>query len=569
MQLPNLVERIATSNSPPSFLSWYTLVQCCSHMFFADPARNVIFRDARTRHMKRRAFLSSAATIGAATLLLPRALGNTVQRLSPDRADALLRALVDEAVRAGATYADARFTSSRQQSMQVRKDVPYSALDSRSQGIAIRVYKDGNWGFAASADAETADPRALAATACLLASEAGALATVPFSREGRLTGKAVTWSAPFEIDPFSLPVKEKADFLISLLQPAAKNSKVAYTVANLFQMKRETRFFSSLDASVTQTFMTVYPNFAVTAFDGSRRRIDSRSGSTEPAAGGYELLSKHPFDTEIWKTADEAMEMQQAAALTAGDYDLILDPSFFWRILYDTLLPHLDPVVIHGMSGDVPSTPLVPPAGIGSAVVASDLLSLSFDNTLARGLASCGWDDAGRPSSAGTLVKNGIVTGLPYSEEFAASGASSAGSTRAPGWSSAPRFAMPNIVATPAEGGKSLEEMIANTERGILFSGKGQTQHTVNRRWFRASPQAAWLVVNGKRAGMVRDFAIDSALHYFWTMLSEIGGPQDLRSGGDLFPQAANPAWDMPFSVAVPPARFSRIALVSTLEERK
>ena len=128
---------------------------------------------------------------------------------------------------------------------------------------------------------------------------------------------------------------------------------------------------------------------------------------------------------------------------------------------------------------------------------------------------------------------------------------------------------MPNIVASPAEGGKSLEEMIANTERGILFSGKGVTQHTINRRWFRSSPQAAWLVLNGKRAGMVRDFAIDSALHYFWTMLSEIGGSQDLRGGGDLFPQAGNAAWDMPFTVAVPPARFSRISLVSTLEERK
>jgi predicted Zn-dependent protease len=261
--------------------------------------------------------------------------------------------------------------------------------------------------------------------------------------------------------------------------------------------------------------------------------------------------------------------MQQAASVPTGEYDLILDPSYFSRVLLETLLPQLDPMTVHGLSGDVPAAPLFGAADIGSAQVASELLNLRYDNTLAQGLATFGWDDAGRPAGSGDFVRNGVLAGLPWCEEIPAAGNPAHGSSRAGVWSAAPRFSMPNIVVAPAANGRSLDDMIANTERGILLSGKGTTERSVNRRWFRGDAQAAWLIEKGKKTRAVRDYAVDAALHYFWSKLSEIGGTKDARLCGDLFPQNAHANWELPFSLSMPPARFTRISVLNRQEEAR
>src|SRR5512147_1134458 len=104
-------------------------------------------------HMKRRSFLKTLSLAGCAALLPDLPLRARTESLTlPSDPNALLKSLIDAALAAGASYADARLIHLRNQAIQVRKDQPFSINDFESAGVALRVYKGGNWGFTASSE---------------------------------------------------------------------------------------------------------------------------------------------------------------------------------------------------------------------------------------------------------------------------------------------------------------------------------------------------------------------------------------------------------------------------------
>ncbi|MDQ3867064.1 MAG: TldD/PmbA family protein, partial [Actinomycetota bacterium] len=69
------------------------------------------------------------------------------------------RAAIDEAVFAGARYADARALTRRAQSVSTRNRELESISDGDSEGIGVRVLVDGAWGFACDRRLSTAGAR--------------------------------------------------------------------------------------------------------------------------------------------------------------------------------------------------------------------------------------------------------------------------------------------------------------------------------------------------------------------------------------------------------------------------
>ena len=55
---------------------------------------------------------------------------------------------LDDAVAAGAAYADARAVTRRSQNVSTKNRAVDSVSDSESEGIGVRVLVDGAWGFA-------------------------------------------------------------------------------------------------------------------------------------------------------------------------------------------------------------------------------------------------------------------------------------------------------------------------------------------------------------------------------------------------------------------------------------
>jgi len=514
--------------------------------------------------MKRRLFLQSLSLAGLGAFLEPISSSVSAQAFRPiSNPESLLQSVVDAAISHGAEYADARYIVQDTLSFQVRRDQLYSSTSSTIGGVGLRVYKNGNWGYAAHNQPEALTPATLAQQATDLATLAGKIRTVELRHELRLQGKKVKWESSFKTDPFTISRKDIIDFLTHLASIPISRDEIAYSVVNFFSMKKHSLYVNSLDGQAEQLQISTYPNFGITAFDKSNGRIDSRSSMLEPRAAGYESLMEHDFAEEMQQAMYEVLEYQQAPVIQTSEYDVIIDPSVLWRILFETLLPQLDVHSILSLDGEYPGTKFVHPDSFGKALIEGANLSLQFDNTLRHGLASSGWDDAGNVSSAGDIVKDGILVAVPGADEFTSDTLPFLGSTmKSAAWQGAPRFAMPNIIFPANPSGKSLEDMVSNVEKGILLTGRGSILLSGDRRQFRSTSQLAWLIENGKRKHMVRDCVLDSSILYFWNMLGEIGGAQNEMIGGDLFPQNNNPLWETPFSISTPPARFNKISII-------
>jgi TldD protein len=518
--------------------------------------------------IQRRTFLKGIGAAGATAMLPAGFLHTTVAAPRAESPDETLTALLDAAASQGAEYAEARSVFLQNQSMQARRDQLYSISDVESGGFALRVYKGGNWGFVSVGTSETIDVKKIAGRACAMAAAIGAFQRVPLRTSDRVSSGSHTWRTPKAVDPFSLGLKQKADFLLGLSSRPLKYDDIAYSVANLFCAKRESRYRNSLGGAVEQEQFFVYPNFAVTMFDASTRRIDSRTGRMEAVSGGFEACTETDFVGEIESAIGELREYAAAKALETGEYDLIVDPSHLWRLFYDSLATALDPQTLAGLDGGSPRNALFTMSDIGRKLFEAPGLNIDFDNQLAGGLASTGWDDAGHAAARGTIMQEGTLTALPGADEFDPdAGAGGPAIARSGGWQSPPRFAMPNLVLRPAATGSTIEELIGRTEKGLFLVGRGKPQLSGNRKWIQGSPQIAWLIEKGRRTRMVRDFQYNTSVTYLWSVLDDIGAASESLVAGDLFPSTANPIWEVPFSVAVPPVRFRNVPVVTLGQE--
>jgi hypothetical protein len=178
---------------------------------------------------------SQSQALGLATVLLqtPRAgwRSPTAWRGHPARAAAhpaqaerldftpwraLAQQGVDAARAAGARYADARLTRVVRHDYGVDVNdfgVPVFTGDDEIVGVGVRALVDGYWGFSASAVLAPDEVVRLAHDAVGQAKEnaKGPPWTVDFGTVPVATGN---WTTPIRIDPFTIPVEDKQDFIL-------------------------------------------------------------------------------------------------------------------------------------------------------------------------------------------------------------------------------------------------------------------------------------------------------------------------------------------------------------------
>jgi len=86
---------------------------------------------------------------------------------------------------------------------------------------------------------------------------------------------------------------------------------------------------------------------------------------------------------------------------------------------------------------------------------------------------------------------------------------------------------IPNLGLEPGPDGGShtatLDEMIADTEDGILIDGIGSFSIDQQRRNFQFGGDAFWKVENGKVVGMLKDVTYHSMSTDFWNQIDAIG----------------------------------------------
>ena len=198
------------------------------------------------------------------------------------------------------------------------------------------------------------------------------------------------------------------------------------------------------------------------------------------------------------------------------------------------------------------------PKDLGKLRYGSPLVTLTADSIAPLGLGTFGWDDEGTPARKVALVKDGVFTDYLSSRETAAAlGRESSGTMRADGWNRLPIIRMVNVSLEPRSG--SFEELVADTDDGILFDTNKSWSIDDLRLNFQFSCELAWEIKHGKRVRLLRDARYTGITPEFWGSCTAVCGPEEARIWGLAHCGKGDPMQAMHVAHGAPPGRFRRI----------
>lgn len=517
-----------------------------------------------------KATLAGAASLAALGRLTTGAAAQAVPAPAADAAALdLAMAALDAARASGASYADVRIGRYRTQRIVTRERQVSSVSDEESYGLGVRTLVDGCWGFAATSTMTRPAVQAAARAAAALSRAAGTV------RGRRVELAAVTpvigtWMTPVRRDPLDVPLEDKIALLLAANEAALKVKGVRFVSSGLSQLREVKTLVTSEGTNATQTLIKIGPSFSATAVgDGDFQTYEEELA---PRGDGWEYVESlnMPGNAERW--ASLAAEKLAARSVEAAQWDVILDPTNLWLTIHESIghPTELDRAV--GQEANYAGTSFIAPPEnmIGRLRYGPDFMNVQADRTQEGSLSRVAWDDEGVPADQWLIVERGLFKDYQTTREQAAWIAGLTGVKRSHGcsfaesWKAVQFQRMPNISLLPGERDIGVDEIVADTARGILIRHSGSWSIDHQRYNFQFSGQAFYEIRNGRLAGMLRDVAYQSNTPVFWNSMDLIGGQRWSWLGGAFNDGKGEPAQLSAVSHGCVPARFRNVTILNT-----
>ena len=521
-------------------------------------------------NFSRRAFIRSTALSCSALATLPAwvpeleaAEAHAVDKL------ALADAALSRAKALGAHYADIRINRYRHEAIATREQHVLRVARSQSFGFGLRVLFHGAWGFAASYVTTPDSARRMADHAIAIAKANARYQEKPV-RLAPAPKASASWKSAFLQDPFDIPVDRKIDFLLKLNQ-AALAVKGASFVNSDVVFQNEQKFFASSDGSqIDQYIIRTLPGFTVTAVDRAANDFQTRSSLAGPKTIGFEYLDAAPWLAEAQLAAEEAVAKLKAKPVNPGKYDLLLHPSHLWLTIHESVGHSTELDRALGWEADFAGTSFLNPSMTGKLQFGSHLCNFYADRTQPHGLATVAYDDEGVQAQRWPLVKDGLFVDWQTTRDLAPliGRDHSYGCLHSDSWASVPFPRMPNVSLDPAPQPRSLEELAADIDDGILIHGNGSWSIDQQRYNFQFGGQTFREIKKGKIGPMLRDVAYQSRTTDFWHACDALGGPETYELHGAANDGKGEPQQANAVSHGCPVTRFRQINVLNTNTRR-
>jgi len=532
----------------------------------------------------RRDFLKQGSAVAGAIALggaLRSADAAVPELIQPATAmDAAIKDLLMEALNAaksgGAQFSDARIGRYLQNFVITREQQIVNVVDTDSIGIGVRALVNGTWGFAASRDLTKAGVAAAAREAVAIA-KANAIARdrsvqlAPAPSVGE-----VTWKSAYEIDPWTVPVEEKADLLIRSNAEGMKAANVKYVFSGLFLRKMERNYANTDGSVIAQTIVQSSVQQQFTAVSPDFSDFQNRSNMLPPVAHGWEWVLKQDLVNKSRQWGEEASQKLKAKPVDVGRYTLLLHPSHLWLTIHESIAHPTELDRAMGYEANYAGTSFVAPPDqyLGKFRYGPEFMNIQGDRSQPGALATIGYDDEGVAPDEFLIIKNGLVNDYQTTREQAMwldwwykqqnRPVKSHGCSYADSWSSVQFQRMPNVSLLPGDNDRTWDDMIAATDNGIAIIGDGSFSIDQQRYNAQFGGQLFYEIKGGKITGMLKDVAYQIRTPDFWNSMDMIGGRRGYEVWGSFFDGKGQPGQVNAVSHGSVPARFRNVNVINT-----
>lgn len=412
-----------------------------------------------------------------------------------------------------------RYVDNTYQRIMVRQDNPEPISLSHSQGVHITLIVNGGIGYAATCDLSP-DGLKQAINQAVHWAKLSAGYSLIESRHFPRPQRSGNWQPAIDTAWETTPLSDKINLLSDICHSLHTNDKIVdwWTSLNFSQT---TSILITEDVEIEQHFSRLLAMMSALANQGVESQQRS-FGVEHSAQVGLEHLAQIEFADQAQRIAEQSQQLLEAPDCPTGQRDLLLMPSQMTLQIHESIGHPLELDRILGDERNYAGTSFVTQDMFGTYQYGSKLLNITFDPENTQQIASYSFDDEGTPAQPQYLIKNGRLQ-RPLAGHISQQRANLPGvaNSLACDWNrpAIDRMANINLVA----GDSSLEQMISQTESGILMDTNRSWSIDDSRNKFQFGCEYAQLIENGELTGVVKNPNYRGISAEFWHNLSAVG----------------------------------------------
>ena len=316
------------------------------------------------------------------------------------------------------------------------------------------------------------------------------------------------------------------------MDDALNQPGVAQRTSMVEFVRKQIIFMDSEGSEIEKNIIEVFPNIRAVGIDkdGGMQQLTYAPGRTG-ATRGWESIDEADFLKNAERLVTELNQLLAAEDAPSGKMSVILLPGIMFLQTHETIGHALELDRILGYELSFAGGSFVRLEDFGKLRYGSEKLTVRANALEPNTPGSFGFDDDGVPAQDNLLIDKGIlvgaVTGRQMVEEANAKAkkqifAGSSGANRATSFYRVPIERMTNINIDPGNDG-SLEDIIANTEYGLILDGDKSWSIGSNREQFHFACNIGWLVQDGQKKQVVKNPTYRGETLPFYNSLSAVG----------------------------------------------
>ncbi len=399
----------------------------------------------------------------------------------------VLNRVLGAAMNGGADFAEV-FAEDVQRSGVTLDDGRVENLSSsRDRGAGIRVVAGDTTGFAHTADLSETGLLAAAAAAAGAARGSGGARTIALEGPAR-------HGAPIDVDPTSVAKSAKVELVRRADEVARAHHGAITQVSARYGDNRRSILIANSDGVFVGDEQT-RTNFAVNAVASGDAGLQTGYESVGLSVG-FELFDRYDVERLATNAAQRAVTKLAARPAPSGTHTVVIGPGSGGVLFHEACG--------HGLEADLVQKGASAFAGRLGELVASPLVTLIDDGTMATEWGNYAVDDEGRPAARNVLIEDGVLVDYLWDGNQARKkGRASSGNGRRQSYRHLPMVRMTNTYLAAGESDPA--DIVAGVANGVYVAKLGGGQVNTASGDFVFGMTEAYLIENGQITAPLRE----------------------------------------------------------------